>query len=661
MEKNMLQQRPTLPLLCSLIFAAVLLLAPVELQVGNGNSYFESGIRSPHPTAAVSIARAVDLAQIPTAEEARLAALQQPQSIDCGLIGNSSIEGCMAIVVNTMFKFFALLMGGAGVLLNIVVVETVIQMGANTENLGVIDSGWRVFRDFANIIIIFMFLAIGISTILGSTSFGIKRTLPKIIIVALLINFSLFFTQFFIDVSNLFATTAYNQFERCAAAQGTFRAAQDVNGSCVTFSDRFAYALSITTLYEVDPQVGTPNLIPNGESLLDVGNIITIGIMGSILFLVTTFTFLAATALLVIRYVVLIFLMVLSPLAFIGMVLPRTASYSRDWWEKLLHYSLFAPIYFLLTWFVLTIIEDPGFRAALFGSPRHFTGAALADVSSFSIFFNFVVVIGFMVASLIIANKMGIKGASTAISFGKDMQRWGQGMAGGAVLGGAGFAARQTAGRLSNRLAQSETLKSESAKSGFLGMRGALARGTLKTLRATGAASYDVRAAPVGKQISKELSLGKAGGKGGYTAQRKREVAERVKFGKSLGKNNMPVYAETLKKRTLLSSVTATTGSDRAASEKLTKEIKTRKDRRDLEIKEQTSRDKLRDLQTSLARGKSEMHRDDVARVEAEIESVRAEIAETRIKRDELRDEAADTKREEKSAGGKEKSGDEDK
>lgn len=374
--------------------------------------------------------------------------------LDCGLLSSQGIIDCIALTVNAMFGFFAWLLGGAGVVLNFVVVKTVIQMGQGIDQLGAIDAGWAVFRDLANIVIIFVFLAIGISTILGLEGFSIRKTLAKIIIVALLINFSLFFTQVVVDASNLFSTTIFNQFEQCGVvAPGSFRAAQTVDGNCVTLSDRFQDALTLTSLYKINPDTGDVDLTANlaDGTLLSADNIITIGLMGSILFIITTFVFLAAAMLLVIRYVVLAFLMVLSPLAFVGMVLPRTASYAKEWWEKLFRYALFAPLYFILTWFVLTVIEAPGFQQAVgLAQPEAFTATTLDKISSFAIFLNFMIVITFMVASLIIANKFGIAGANTAIKWGHGMRRWGQGVAWratkGAVRPAGQYVHRQVAG-----------------------------------------------------------------------------------------------------------------------------------------------------------------------------------------------------------------------
>ncbi|MDE2116831.1 MAG: hypothetical protein KGI79_03070, partial [Patescibacteria group bacterium] len=69
-----------------------------------------------------------------------------------------------------------------------------------------VNLGWVIIRDIANICFIFILIYISITTIVQGTNanFGIKNMLTKVIIAAILINFSLFFTKVIVDVSNVF-------------------------------------------------------------------------------------------------------------------------------------------------------------------------------------------------------------------------------------------------------------------------------------------------------------------------------------------------------------------------------------------------------------------------------------------------------------------------
>src|SRR3989344_7290118 len=71
-------------------------------------------------------------------------------------------------------------------------------------NSTVVQIGWGVTRDLANMFFILILLGIALDYILFQ-SFGVKRALPMLIVVALLINFSLPIAGIFIDFANVFS------------------------------------------------------------------------------------------------------------------------------------------------------------------------------------------------------------------------------------------------------------------------------------------------------------------------------------------------------------------------------------------------------------------------------------------------------------------------
>ena len=77
-------------------------------------------------------------------------------------------------------------------------------------SLEAVDRGWTAFRDVANMAFIFIMLYIAIGTMLRLGGVQWKRNLASVIVVALLINFSLFFTKVIIDASNVLAIHFFN-------------------------------------------------------------------------------------------------------------------------------------------------------------------------------------------------------------------------------------------------------------------------------------------------------------------------------------------------------------------------------------------------------------------------------------------------------------------
>src|SRR3989338_7431568 len=82
--------------------------------------------------------------------------------------------------------------------------------------------GWRVTRDVANMFFVFFLLWIAIATIFGFEQYGIKQLLPKLIVTALLINFSLPIAQVVINTSSSLAGVFKQGFDAQGGIAATF-------------------------------------------------------------------------------------------------------------------------------------------------------------------------------------------------------------------------------------------------------------------------------------------------------------------------------------------------------------------------------------------------------------------------------------------------------
>lgn len=416
-----------------------------------------------------------------------------------------------------------------GVFMSVAMDETVLNMGQNIQKLPAINVAWGVLRDLANMTFIFILLAIGIGTILQIGGYGAKQLLAQVIIVAVLINFSLFFTKLIVDISNRFSIEFYKGMQIAGCNGGVNKG---ITGPCADagISNRFMDSLRLPTLADVNGKaIGqaketTQNALVGKGVEISFWNLILAGFLGSIFMLIAGFIFFAAGILLAIRYVVLILLMVLSPLAFIMSALPYTKQYSKLWWSKLFDNVIFAPAYLLLTWISLTVIEQMANESG--GS---FAVALIAkDVNAFTVFFNYAIVTVFMVASLIVAKNLGATGAGGLIKTGQSLRKWGQGKLGDYTLGLGGWIGRNTVGNLAHRASES-TWANKMAANSFLGEK------LMKGFRKTAGSGFDLRTTALGKSLDTAVGgIGTAGGRGGYSKELKDAVEEKKKFGLSL-------------------------------------------------------------------------------------------------------------------------------
>ena len=289
-----------------------------------------------------------------------------------------------------------------------------------------VDSVWVIIRDFMNLFFIFGLVYIGFKMILGTDNSNTRRWLVNLIIAALLINFSLFFTKLVVDVSNqLAAEIAVGAFDGKSETDPQ----TNISSYKVDMSSQLMVRMGITSVWST--YKGTSGTPPTGGWGYIFG--------AAILFMISAFVFAAGGILLIIRFALLNLFMVLSPIMFIGWILPPVSDVMGRYWKAFLGRAFFAPIYLLFIYFSLTILD--GLQQAGLGKPNWAAafGAAApseqaASLSSTLPFFLLICI--FMIASLVIAQKLGADGADKAMSLGKS---WGN--------KATRFTASQTAGR----------------------------------------------------------------------------------------------------------------------------------------------------------------------------------------------------------------------
>jgi hypothetical protein len=144
---------------------------------------------------------------------------QTVEAQECGLmdVGCSIIK----VYVSVMSAIPIWLATGSGVVLDYTLWYTT-NSGTYTDKDSVdsfVVKGWKMIRDFSNLVFIFGLLFIGFVLIFnlsgdgGKPLFGIdpKRGIIQVILMALLINFSFLMCRAVIDISNVVGLTFYNK------------------------------------------------------------------------------------------------------------------------------------------------------------------------------------------------------------------------------------------------------------------------------------------------------------------------------------------------------------------------------------------------------------------------------------------------------------------
>lgn len=186
--------------------------------------------------------------------------------------------------------------------------------------------GWKSFRNIANVAFIIAFMVIIYSqvTSAGISNYGIKKLLPRLIIAALLVNVSYWISAIAVDLSNI-AGASISEFLGSIDAQMSIQ-------NVPTWTDLTTLILSLGA---VAAGIAGIALAPElGLSLIGLVAPLMIGALLAIL---------AAVVVLILRQAAIIILVILSPLAFVAMLLPNTEKWFTKWRQWFLSFLLLYP------------------------------------------------------------------------------------------------------------------------------------------------------------------------------------------------------------------------------------------------------------------------------------------------------------------------------
>lgn len=328
----------------------------------------------------------------------------------------------------------------AGMLFNTVFVETVLQFGQNFGNTPGVLTAWTVLRDLGNIFLLFSFVFMGIATILNLHDYTVKKTLPRLIIFAVLLNFSLFAAEAVVDVSNGVSAAIVGQAipnTECTETGTALQTGRETLTPGDSPAERCTKEFGITGLVMNNSHLSAVLNVPEyqdnaadlDQTFKQLATLFGLSIFSSILSVV----FFAAAILLIIRVIVLTFIIVTAPIGFAGMAVPFMGGIANRWWHELVNQSLFVPIFLLLVFVGLKVVEGSGLSGSGGGNITDALGSG--DISAFSVIVTFAVTAGFFLAALMVAKRFGAIGADAAIKTAGDL-----------TYGSLGFVGRRTLG-----------------------------------------------------------------------------------------------------------------------------------------------------------------------------------------------------------------------
>lgn len=238
------------------------------------------------------------------------------------------------ILYFTILMYVAAL--GSGLLamaFNNILVRGVVQATLNIpvipgKGINMVDIGWAFSRDFANLFFLVILVFIGLATILRLPSYQMKKALPLLLIMAVLVNFSGVLVGFIVDISNIVTNFFFSRV-------GTWA------DSKIFWEFTLAMAKQVLNLVRLDND-------PRGY-LLTMLTPATTAAVTAAFFLLTAAVFLYALILFIVRISALWTISILSPFAFLAYILPSTRPWFGKWLKELISWSFFGiPLAFFL-------------------------------------------------------------------------------------------------------------------------------------------------------------------------------------------------------------------------------------------------------------------------------------------------------------------------
>jgi len=298
----------------------------------------------------------------------------------------------VAAAVNFLLSLIAYVITAAFGALSVVVISIIVNVAQfnNIINIDPVSLGWTIIRDICNMFFILILLVIAFATILRKEEYAAKSLLPKLLIAAVLINFSKTIFGLIIDFSQVVMLT--------------FVAAFAENGAA-----NFINAFNVQSWWRADG-LGVEDAVNKNTALTDWS--ITMAIIGGMVASVVTLIVLVIMlAVLVIRIVMLWIYTILSPLVFLGQGFPPIKKFTSNIWEDFIKNVVVGPILAFFIWLALVIgaMSSKDVNISL-GGQGNFVDKCGSNLSSFFCngdFQKFIIIIGLLCGGLLVTQKMG--------------------------------------------------------------------------------------------------------------------------------------------------------------------------------------------------------------------------------------------------------------
>jgi|GEM_PF-3607639 len=220
----------------------------------------------------------------------------------------------------------------------------------------VVQGGWYFILGLCNLFIILSMVFIALAYILKIESLELKKTLPKLLIVIVLVNFSMLITGIFVDIAQFFMNTFQTAYGTDFIEMAIMPLRNSIGSLIIVYSTTIAGFVASAFI----PFGSIVSLAIILSSFLAgdlLGNLFTTIVLIFLNMALGT-TFFVYFVLFIVRIAYLWLLTIFSPLAFLAFVFKQTESYGRKWFTSVIQWAALGVILFFLLGLIMTLFSD---------------------------------------------------------------------------------------------------------------------------------------------------------------------------------------------------------------------------------------------------------------------------------------------------------------
>lgn len=351
-----------------------------------------------------------------------------------------------------------------------------LDLGEKVIIIPAVKTGWDAVLSVTNLGFVLAIIVIAFATIFRVENYAMRQTLARLIIAALLVNFSMVIGGALITTSNVFAHAFQSAITQTTLA--------DALGNAIQPQQLFNLSGTIPSGFSA-----ATNATGYIEQLIKI--MIALAFIALFL-LMAVLVFATLTVMLAIRVIWLSVLLVLSPIVWLAWVFPRSGlfKYWTDWWRSFIKWNLFAPAVLFFLYLAIAATQpspdNPVTRLASQvgqgNAAKGFEELGIMGSGIVTYILNLSLILGFMFGGIFIANMIGVAGGDIGVRATGRIGKW----AGGG-LGKLGMRAASAPFRGATGQKATEALQRAGGRTFF----GRLAAAPL---RAVGGAAAQVRA-----------------------------------------------------------------------------------------------------------------------------------------------------------------------